>query len=157
MMGTILETADYHPYLGVELSSDLEWKQHIQQVTGKAQRTLTFLQRNLYRYPQSVKQRAYISLVRPILEYAATVWDPHHKKEIDGLEKFKEKQSDSSQETTAEELASLHLDQMLSTNSSAETEGSQTVHVTYDQQPRRFHWCSKPLYTMYYTKHADEE
>ena len=88
MMGTQLATT---AYLGVELSSDLEWKHHIQQVTCKAQRTLKFLQRNLYRCPQKVKQQAYISLVRQTLEYAASVWDPHHQKDINKLEKVQRK------------------------------------------------------------------
>ena len=43
MMSTVLKTAEHHPYLGVELQSGLEWKQHIKQVTGKANRNLFFL------------------------------------------------------------------------------------------------------------------
>ena len=39
-------------------------------------RTLGFLRRNLYRYPQDVKEAAYWGLVRPVLEYGSCVWDP---------------------------------------------------------------------------------
>ena len=35
---------------------------------------------------KKVKLTAYIALVRPILEYAATVWDPYTKKSIEHLE-----------------------------------------------------------------------
>ena len=34
------------------------------------------------RAPTSVKKRAYKTLVRPILEYAGTVWDPHAQADI---------------------------------------------------------------------------
>ena len=33
------------------------------------------------------RRTAYISLVRPTLEYACEVWDPHHKTDIDRLER----------------------------------------------------------------------
>ena len=36
-----------------------------------------FLRRNLFSCPQDVKEAAYKTLVRPILEYGSTVWDPH--------------------------------------------------------------------------------
>ena len=36
-----------------------------------------FLRRNLSSCPEDVKETAYKGLVRPILEYASPVWDPH--------------------------------------------------------------------------------
>jgi hypothetical protein len=35
------------------------------------------LRRNLYFCAKDVRETAYLSLVRPILEYAGTVWDPN--------------------------------------------------------------------------------
>ena len=46
-----------------------------------------FLRRNLKRCPPACKQQAYTSLVRPLLEYGAVVWDPYLKKNIDSMEK----------------------------------------------------------------------
>ena len=43
----------------------------------RANTTLGFLRRNLFSCPQDVKEVAYKTLVRPILEYGSTVWDPH--------------------------------------------------------------------------------
>ena len=37
--------------------------------------------------PQDVKEAAYKSMVRPILEYGSTVWDPHCNGLNDDLEK----------------------------------------------------------------------
>ena len=44
---------------------------------SKANRTLGFLRQNLFSCPQDVKESAYKCMVRPILEYGSTVWDPH--------------------------------------------------------------------------------
>ncbi|XP_072018615.1 uncharacterized protein [Amphiura filiformis] len=91
MLGTELKSTDHHPYLGVELASSMDWKHHIQNVSGKAQRTLNFLQRNLYKCPQKVRTQAYTSLIRPTLEYAATIWDPYHQRDINSLERVQRK------------------------------------------------------------------
>ena len=77
MLGTNLEQMEHNPYLGVELSAGLEWKHHVKIVSGRAHRTLNFLQRNMYRCPTEVRKQAYISLIRPTLEYASTCWDPY--------------------------------------------------------------------------------
>ena len=39
---------------------------------------LGFIHRNLLIHNSHVKEIAYKGLVRPILEYCSTVWDPHH-------------------------------------------------------------------------------
>ena len=84
--GKILEAVEHHPYLGVELQSDLKWDHHIKQITGKANRSLAFLRRNLSRCPEQTKERAYVALVRPHVEFASAVWDPHLKKDIKEVE-----------------------------------------------------------------------
>ena len=74
--GTVLENVESIKYLGVTISSDLKWNSHIRNVCSKANRTLGFLRRNLFSCPQDVKEAAYKSMVRPILEYGSTVCDP---------------------------------------------------------------------------------
>ena len=51
------------------------------------QQTLGFLRRNLRIGSIRTKNLAYKALVRPILEYASSVWDPHQQKEVDEIEK----------------------------------------------------------------------
>ena len=85
--GQTLETTKAHPYLGVTLTSNLKWSDHVSKVTAKAKQTLGVIRRNLWSCPRKVKSLAYTSLVRPNLEYAATVWDPYTKKDKDKLER----------------------------------------------------------------------
>ena len=49
-------------------------------------RVLGILQRNLSSCYRSVKERSYLSLVRPIVEYATVAWSPQTKKGIDCIE-----------------------------------------------------------------------
>ena len=74
--GTDLENIESIKYLGVTIASDLRWNTHVSHVCTKANRTLRFLRRNLYFCPQEVKEAAYKGLVRPVLDYGSSVWDP---------------------------------------------------------------------------------
>ena len=88
MMGRpITSVTRRHEYLGVELDSKLTWNEYISAITGKPNSSLGFLRRNLYNFPEQIKTQAYYSLVRPNLEYACSVWDPHTQKNIQSIEK----------------------------------------------------------------------
>ena len=54
----------------------------------KATKVLNLIKRTLHNCTKEVKESAYLTLVRPILEYAAIVWDPHQKYLIDNIEKI---------------------------------------------------------------------
>jgi hypothetical protein len=84
--GEKLSTVNEYLYLGLTLASNLSWQSHITNTTKKANRILGLLRRNLRGCPQKLRQQAYISLVRPHLEYTSTVWNPHTKKAIDQIE-----------------------------------------------------------------------
>ena len=73
-------------YLGVTLNNKLSWNPHVDSVTKKANNSLAFLRRNLARCPTKIKAQCYQTLVRPILEYASPVWDPHTNSNINKLE-----------------------------------------------------------------------
>jgi hypothetical protein len=49
-------------------------------------RTLGFIRRNLKDCTRTVKETSYIAIVRPTIEYAATVWDPTSQSKIKALE-----------------------------------------------------------------------
>ena len=85
--GTVLENVDNIKYLGVTITNDLKWNRHISNICTKANRTLGFLRQTLFSCPQNVKEAAYKGMVRPILEYGSSVWDPHPDKLQKELEK----------------------------------------------------------------------
>ena len=74
--GTILDNVENIKYIGVTITNDLKWNTHVSNICTKANRTLGFLRRNLSACPQDVKESAYKGLVRPVLEYGSSVWDP---------------------------------------------------------------------------------
>ncbi|MCG8047766.1 MAG: reverse transcriptase family protein, partial [Candidatus Thiodiazotropha endolucinida] len=82
----IIASVSSAKYLGVTITDDLSWDTHIQNICNKANRTIGFLRRNLSIGAIAIKQQAYFSLVRPLVEYASTVWDPHTQVNIHRLE-----------------------------------------------------------------------
>ena len=85
--GAVLENVDNIKYLGVTITNDLKWNTHISNICTKANRTLGFLRRTFFSCPQNVKEAAYKGMVRPILEYGSSIWDPHPDKLQEELEK----------------------------------------------------------------------
>ena len=77
LRGHLLKHVDHVKYLGVTISHDLRWDKHINNITAKATKSLNFLRRNVNINNSKIKGHAYQALVRPVLEYGSTVWDPH--------------------------------------------------------------------------------
>ena len=83
---TILKSVTSAKYLGVTLTSDLSWNTHITNICQKANKTLAFLRRNLQIHSVQLKEMAYKTLIRLLVEYGATVWDPYSERNIYQLE-----------------------------------------------------------------------
>ena len=77
--GQVLESVTSVRYLGMDISGSLSWDPHVDRITGNANRTLGFVRRNIKTKMSKVREKAYNTLVRPQLEYASAVWDPHTK------------------------------------------------------------------------------
>ena len=52
---------------------------------------LGFIKRNCNKCNKNIKLKCYITLVRPILEYASSVWDPSTKENIEKLEQIQKR------------------------------------------------------------------
>ena len=66
-----LENVQSAKYLGITITDNMDWGQHVSEISYKATKTLGFLCRNLAFAPRSTKEVAYKTLVRPKLEYGA--------------------------------------------------------------------------------------
>lgn len=85
--GDKLENVDSYKYLGVIFRKDLGWGEQVSRVSKKGINSLNFVMRQLKGASNSIKEKAYLSLVRPIVEYASSVWDPYRAGEVKDVEK----------------------------------------------------------------------
>ena len=77
LKGHILEREASTKYLGVTLRTDMDWGEHVSNVSKKGNNMLGVLRRNLRTANQTTKTNAYKALVRPHVEYCCSVWNPH--------------------------------------------------------------------------------
>ena len=85
--GHVLEEVASAKYLGITMTNDMTWNEHIGKTASKANKKLGFLRRNIKTRDQSLKEKAYKTIVRPTMEYCSTVWDPYYEMHSDTLEK----------------------------------------------------------------------
>ena len=76
----------------ITISDNMDWGQHISEISSKATKALGFLRRNLAFAPKSTKKVAYKTLVQPKLEFAAPIWSPYSKLQINQVGKVQEQQ-----------------------------------------------------------------
>ena len=85
--GSQLTRVTSYKYLGVLITSDLMWSDHIVNVCNKTRKLIGVLYRSFYKHStSSTMLKLYNSFIRPHLEYATAVWDPLLKKDIQLLE-----------------------------------------------------------------------
>ncbi len=82
----ILEHVKSTKYLGCTLNEKQDWGEHINNISSRASRNLSFIWSNVNIASTAIKEQAYMSLVRPSLEYTCTIWDPYEKGDTDRLE-----------------------------------------------------------------------
>ncbi|KAJ4441739.1 hypothetical protein ANN_11597 [Periplaneta americana] len=86
--GVVIPQEQCCKYLGVYLNSKLSWGEHVDNVTGKAWRALHFIMRILRKASPKSREIAYLTLVRPLMEYGTTCWDPYRIYQINSLERI---------------------------------------------------------------------
>ena len=85
--GVPLARVHSYKYLGITLTSNLCWSPHIMNCCNKARRPVGLLYRQFYENATSpTLLKLYCSFIRPHLEYAAIVWNPALKGDIELLE-----------------------------------------------------------------------
>jgi hypothetical protein len=93
-LGTsILKDTESFKDLGVTVSRDLTWSKHVCITVNKANKILGTIKRSVGTANTKVFSMLYNALVRPILEYAAPVWNPYLVKDIHAIEKVQRRAS----------------------------------------------------------------
>ncbi|CAM1330891.1 Uncharacterised protein at_DN0431, partial [Pycnogonum litorale] len=66
--------------LGVIMIADFTWSSHVSHIVNRASKLCGFVKRQTYSFKNiSTVRKLYVSLVRPLLEYASVVWNPGYK------------------------------------------------------------------------------
>ena len=81
-----IKETQHESYLGVIIDNELNFNQHVDDMSKKATNLLNLCRHNLHMCSKEVKNSAYNMIVRPHLEYASTCWNPYTKRNIDKLE-----------------------------------------------------------------------
>ena len=64
-----------HKHLGVTLSCDAKWNNHIENIILSVSRHLGILRKLKYRLSRQNLEKLYLVYIRPIFEYACEIWD----------------------------------------------------------------------------------
>ena len=91
LMDTLIPEASICKYLGIILRSYLNWADQVNYTVKKTWKALHFTIRILKKGNSNTKSLAYMSLVRPILEYGAACWDPYREEQIGALDRVQKK------------------------------------------------------------------
>ena len=82
--GNIVETVEYAKLLGVTLSNDLTWNRHVDCIVFTTRGYIMLYQSQRTGISQLDLVTVYISVVRPVLEYACPVWHTNLPKYLSG-------------------------------------------------------------------------
>ena len=84
--GVNIKQVQHFRLLGVIISNDLTWSEHIATVCGKAKRLIGFFYRYFNQADTSCLEHLYMTLVRSMLDHSCCVWSPYQAKYVNQLE-----------------------------------------------------------------------
>ncbi len=88
MNNVLVTDVNSHKHLGLYLNKEGTWHQHIDYITGKAWRRINIMRKLKFHLDRKSLEIIYNSFIRPLLEYADTVWDNCTQYEKDDIEKI---------------------------------------------------------------------
>ena len=71
----LVNFVESHKHLRLTLSSNAKWHAHIENINTSVSKLLGIMRAVKYKLSRKALNNIYISYIRPILEYAAVVWD----------------------------------------------------------------------------------
>ena len=75
----VISEVTSHVNLGLLITNNLSWKDHVTMLADKAHRRLNVIARYRHKIPRSALERLYVTMVRPVIEYGDVIYDtaPH--------------------------------------------------------------------------------
>lgn len=70
----VLKKVSSHKHLGLTLTSNMSWREHIDNICKSAGLRINILRKMAYKLNRLVLERLYISYIRPLLEYASPIF-----------------------------------------------------------------------------------
>jgi hypothetical protein len=70
-----LEHVETHKHLGLVFNTKLSWKNHINNITMKANKQLDIMKRLKLSIDRGTLETIYFSFIRPMVEYGSVIWD----------------------------------------------------------------------------------
>ena len=86
-----IQEVNSHRHLGLVLSNDCTWHDHLEYIKSKAWTRINVMRKLKFKLYRRSLQIIYFTFIRPILEYADVVWNNCTQYEVNELEKFKTK------------------------------------------------------------------
>jgi hypothetical protein len=91
LANTLILEASSCEYLGIILCSNLSWADHVNYIVKKAWKALHFTIQIVKKGDSNTKSLAYLSPVRPVLEYRAVCWDLYREGQRTALDRVQKK------------------------------------------------------------------
>ena len=85
---TEISFVDHHKHLGLTLSSNGQWSNHIENIIISSSKVLNIMRKLKFQLTRQALNQLYVSYIRPLLEYASIVWDGCTNKDAETLEKL---------------------------------------------------------------------
>jgi hypothetical protein len=75
MDNVIIKEVETYKHLGLTISEDGNWNEHVKNIMIKVSSRLSVIRTVKFKLKRSHLQTIYISFIRPIMEYGDIVWD----------------------------------------------------------------------------------
>ena len=83
-----IQEVNSHRHLGLALSNDCTWHDHLEYIKSKAWTRINVMRKLKFKLDRRSLQIIYFTFIRPILEYADAVWNNCTQYEVNELEKI---------------------------------------------------------------------
>ena len=88
MLNTEIVNVDKHKHLGCVLQCNAKWNNHIDEITTKCSRRIDIMRGLRFQLDRRTLETIYTSYIKPIFEYASSVWVNCSQEQLNEIEKL---------------------------------------------------------------------